>query len=403
MLNSMENTNINEENMIEASLDRAHRELDVLYEVSCAMRTTLELNHILYVILTGVTSHPGLGYNRALLFLANPKTHQLECKMAIGPESGEHANKIWRYIEASHQNLDDLIQTDKIAQVINESALFKSLKDLKIPLQSETSCLLATAYEKGQPWHVPPEVISQYSNDPLFRIFQSQELVIIPLKIKDAVIGLIIADNIFTQKPITPEDIKIFTMLADQAALAIENSRLYEMVVQKSLTDPVTDLWNHRFFQEKLSEEMTRAYESKRSLSLAMIDIDNFKSFNDTYGHQHGDKILREMAMILKECSREKDHLCRYGGEEFAIIFVETNKIQGLEIAERLRKRIAGHPFSSLDGQQPLKLTVSVGVASFPEDTDVKEKLIAFADKAMYIAKFSGKNQTCTIPPDQTH
>lgn len=389
----------NKNDAIEKSLDRAHRELDVLYEVSCAMRTTLELNHILYIILTGVTSHTGLGYNRALLFLVNPKTHNLECKMAIGPESGEHANRIWQYIEASHQDLDDLIKADKIAQVINESSLFKSLKDLKIPLIPETSYILAAAYQKGKPWHVPPEIISQYANDPLFRFFQTQELIIMPLRAKDTVIGLILADNIFTQKPITDDDIKIFSMLSDQAALAIENSRLYEMVVQKSLTDPITDLWNHRFFQEKLVDEIERMKQSPGALCLAMIDIDNFKALNDTYGHQHGDKILKELAQVLKDSSREKDLICRYGGEEFAILLRDTNKAKGLEIAERLRKNVESHAFSGVDPQQPLHITVSIGLAAYPEDTDSREKFISAADKAMYIAKFSGKNQTYPAHP----
>lgn len=383
---------------IEKSLDRARRELDVLYEISCAMRTTLELNHILYIILTGVTSHTGLGYNRALLFLVNPKSRHLECKMAIGPESGEHASRIWQYIETSHQEMDDLIKADKIAQVINESSLFKSLKDLKIPLNPDTSNLLVEAYQTGKPFHVSPDVISKYEGDPLFRLFRTQELVIMPLRARDDVIGLILADNIFTQKPITDEDIKIFSMLAGQAALAIENSRLYEMVVEKSLTDQITNLWNHRFFQERLATEIENV-KAQGSLCLAMIDIDNFKSLNDTYGHQHGDKVLRELAQVFKDSSREKDWICRYGGEEFAILLHDTGKAKGMEIAERLRKNVESHAFSGPDAQQKLHITISIGLAAFPDDAVSKEKLIAAADKAMYIAKFSGKNQTYAAHP----
>jgi len=99
-------------NIDKNQVEQADRELNVLYEVSCAMRTTLELNHILYIILTGVTSHTGLGYNRAILFLVNPLKRVLECKMAIGPESGEHANKVWEYIENCNQDINDLIQAN---------------------------------------------------------------------------------------------------------------------------------------------------------------------------------------------------------------------------------------------------------------------------------------------------
>ena len=377
-----------------SQLKRVDRELNVLYEVSCAMRTTLELKHVLYIILTGVTSHSGLGYNRALLFLVNNKNRSLECQMAIGPESGEHANKIWEYIENSNPNLEDLIQVDNVAITVNQSTLFRTVKDLKLPLDESNPSLLTKAYFRGTPWLLSPQEISQYTGDPLLRIFSTNELVIMPLRAKDNVNGLIIADNIYTRKPISDDDIRIFTMLANQAGLAIENSHLYEMVVQKSLTDPVTGLWNHRFFQETLAEEIKRAQKNNHPLSLAIIDIDNFKILNDTYGHQHGDRILKELAHIFRDSSREVDYVCRYGGEEFAIIFIGTRKNQGFDIAERLRARIEQHKFPTHGQQEEQRLTVSIGLSGFPDDAITKEDLIAQADKAMYIAKFSGKNKT---------
>ena len=381
---------------IEEDLGRANRELNVLYEISAAMRTTLELEHILYIILTGVTSHSGLGYNRALLFLLNSRANALECKMVIGPESGEHANKIWEYIENSNQRLDDLIQADKISQTIHQSSLYKALRDVRFYL-NDKNLLLVQAYDRGRPWHVPPELVNDFAQDPLFKYFQTRELVIMPLRAKDKVNGLIIADNIYTQKPITDEDMKIFTMLANQAGLAIENSQLYEMVVVKSQADSLTNLWNHGYFQDKLSEEIQRHRQAKEPLSLVMIDIDNFKKLNDTYGHQHGDVILKKIARLFREQSREKDFACRYGGEEFAIILEQTNKNQAFDSAERLRKRVENYTFPGATADQSMKITVSIGIATFPDDADNKEDLIAKADKAMYIAKFSGKNKTVLI------
>src|SRR3989338_4267797 len=113
MFQRMHNSPPSEDQNLE-KLNRAYRELNVLFEISAAMRTTLELNPVLYIILTGVTAHTGLGFNRALLFLVNKKDRCLECKMAIGPESGEHADKIWKYIATSKQELEDLIPTGKI-------------------------------------------------------------------------------------------------------------------------------------------------------------------------------------------------------------------------------------------------------------------------------------------------
>ena len=224
--------------------------------------------------------------------------------------------------------------------------------------------------------------------------YMTSELIIMPLKAKDKVNGLIIADNIYTQKAITDDDLKMFNMLANQAGLAIENSQLYEMIRHKSHTDSITNLWNHGFFQDQLSKELQQAKEKNEPLCLVMMDIDNFKKLNDTYGHQNGDIVLKELAGILKESARENDYPCRYGGEEFSLILTNMGKKDGHTIAERIRQKIEGYVFPNFSPDVNLKVTMSVGVASFPEDAQTKEELIALADKAMYIAKFSGKNQT---------
>lgn len=242
--------------------------------------------------------------------------------------------------------------------------------------------------------HIPEDKISTYAHDPLLQVFKTNELVIMPLKAKDKVNGIIIADNLFTRKPIVDDDLKIFMMLANQAGLAIENSQLYELVMHRSHTDPITNLWNHGFFQNKLSDSLEYAKKTNQPLSLMMIDIDNFKKLNDTYGHQNGDIILKEIANILKLSSRENDYVCRYGGEEFAIILNQTNKDQGFVIAERIRQKIESYSFPKFSSDQNLKVTVSIGISSFPQDVQTKEELITLADKAMYIAKFSGKNRT---------
>jgi diguanylate cyclase (GGDEF)-like protein len=368
----------------------------VLYEVSNAMRTTLDLKHILYIILTGVTAHTGLGFNRAILFLVNNISRSIEPQMAIGPESLEHAQKIWEYISRADQRLDDLIQEEKLDQDIGQKALFQSIKQLKIPLSTTKDNLLIASCIDGSPKHIPQEQILEYVNDPLLQVFKTNELVIMPLKVKDRVNGLIIADNLYTRKPITEDDLKIFAMLANQAGLAIENSRLYEMTKHKSHTDAITGLWNHGFFQDKLTEEIVKASKSNEKIGLMMIDVDNFKKLNDNYGHQNGDVVLKEIANILRESSRDGDYVCRYGGEEFSIILTQAGPDQGYQIAERIRQEVEKHPLPKFSSDEQLTVTVSIGLALFPnEGTDTKESLISRADKAMYTAKLSGKNQTC--------
>jgi diguanylate cyclase (GGDEF)-like protein len=373
-------------------LDLVRNELNILYEISNAMRTTLELNHILYIILTGVTADSGLGFNRAILFLVNEEKQYLEPKMAIGPESLEDARLIWKHITESNPDLEDLITKEKIDHTMKKAKLFQSIKELQIPLDSPNENVLANAYHLGAPMHIPKDRIEEFSKSALLQIIKTEEIVIMPLKAKDKVIGLIVADNHFTQKPISQRDLKTFMMLANQAGLAIENSQLYELVIEKSHTDTLTGLWNHGFFQNQLTQQLKITKLEEQTLSLIMIDIDNFKIINDTYGHQSGDFILKQIANILKDSSREIDYACRYGGEELAIILTKTDKEQGSIIAERIRKRIEDHSFKNLKSNDHLKITVSIGLASFPNDSSCSEDLIAKADKAMYEAKFSGKN-----------
>ncbi len=381
-------------NTLQKNLSQAREELAILYDISNAMRTTLELNHILHIILTGVTSHTGFGFNRAILFLINQKERTFEVRMAIGPQSGEEAARIWQHIEIEKKDLDDLIAQYQTSQN-PDTSFYQSIKHLRISLHSPEGGLLARVFETGSPLHIHHTDIHKYREDPLLKVFSSHELVIMPLKAKDKVNGIIIADNLYTQKPITSDDLKIFTMFTNQAGLAIENSQLYEIVVHKGHTDSLTSLWNHGFFQSTFLKEIDKAKHNHSPLNLLMIDIDNFKLLNDSLGHQNGDIVLTHMAKLLKELSRDKDYVCRYGGEEFAIILPETNHIQAFEIAERIREKMASTTFPINSHQQPVTLTISIGFAGIPDDADNKEELILKADKAMYTAKFIGKNKTC--------
>jgi diguanylate cyclase (GGDEF)-like protein len=327
--------------------------------------------------------------------MVNPERRSLEGKMVIAPESGERANEIWKYIQRENPSLEELIKREKVHQETRHSPFHESIKQLQISLNTLEGGLLAQAYAKGTSLHLHKADILKYPDDPLLRVFHTNELVIMPLKGKDEVKALIVADNLFTQKPITAENMQIFTMLANQAGLAIENAQLYELVVYKSHTDSLTNLWNHGYFQQALSVEIEKSRKNQTSLSLLIIDIDNFKNLNDKWGHQNGDFVLKELAEILRESSRTLDYVCRYGGEEFSMILTQTQKDQAFMIAERIRNRIEQYHFKQFAQEDGPTITVSIGVASFSQDAQTKEELIAFADKAMYIAKFSGKNKTC--------
>ncbi len=383
-----------EKKNLQEMLDRIRAELRMLYEIGNAMRTTLKLDEILFIILTGVTYHEGLGFNRAMLFLVNENENTLEGKMGIGPHSGEEAAHIWRQIEAEKMTLDDLISAYR-HPAKGDSELDRIVRNIKIPLREDAGILALTVLEGMTFEVISEEARLKVANEPVIQSLKAEYFVTVPLKAKDKTIGVILADNIFTKKPITKEDIRILTMFANHAGLAIENSRLYEQTVYQANTDSLTRLWNHGYFQHLLNEELKKAYESKSALSLIMLDIDNFKNYNDTLGHQMGDELLRDVARILKSTCNGKGEVARYGGEEFTVILPNTPKNDAYIIAESLRAAIGNYKFKNQEVQPNKNLTISAGVATYSEDALDKGRLVRTADMALYEAKRTGKNKTC--------
>jgi diguanylate cyclase (GGDEF)-like protein len=186
---------------------------------------------------------------------------------------------------------------------------------------------------------------------------------------------------------------ELFAYLVGQAAVSIENANLHETVQHQAVTDELTGLFNVRHFQESLDNEIERSRRFQSSVGLAMLDIDDFKRVNDTYGHQQGDLVLLEVARCLRALSRDIDEPARYGGEELAVILPQTD-LNGAELlAERMRVAIEALNIKRLDGQGTLGVTASFGVAALPQSAGDKESLIAAADAALYRAKRSGKNR----------
>ncbi len=170
--------------------------------------------------------------------------------------------------------------------------------------------------------------------------------------------------------------------------LAEANARLAQLAV----TDGLTGLYNHRHFHERLALEVERSGRNGLPLALFMIDVDHFKKYNDRNGHPAGDDVLRQVARLLADGRRANDFCARYGGEEFAVVLVDTPKLTAAQVAEKLRQRIAEYAFLHGDGQPSGRLTVSVGVASYPEDAGDAEALVRAADEALYKAKSGGRN-----------
>jgi diguanylate cyclase (GGDEF)-like protein len=382
------------EKLLKEELARLEWEFSLLYEISNAMRTTLKLDQILYIILTALTSHEGLGFNRAMLFLVNDKEGVLEGVMGIGPHTTEEAGKIWHAISQKKMTLDDFIASYDIFKKDAESKLNQIVKGIKIPLREDMGILALTILE-GMPFEITTNEAKKIVDPEIQRTLNTDFFVTIPLKAKDKVIGAILVDNIFNKKSITKTDVRMLAMFASHAGLAIENSRLYEETVYLSNTDWLTKLWNYGKLHQHLSIELENAKTGETSLSLVMIDVDNFKYYNDTLGHMLGDEALKKISLVLQSKSRKCDIAARYGGEEFAIVMPNTSKENARLFSERLRNEVEKTFADETEIDVAHRLTVSCGIAAYPEDADNKNELVSRADLALYEAKHAGKNRTC--------
>jgi len=175
--------------------------------------------------------------------------------------------------------------------------------------------------------------------------------------------------------------------------LCLDKIKLYDELQELSILDSLTKIYNRRHFMFRYKAEFQRAVKYKLNLAFLMIDIDHFKKINDTYGHLVGDAVLREVAIIIRENLREIDFLARFGGEEFSVVLPETDKASAIMAAERISTKVSRERIMVFD--ETLSVNISVGVATFPQNTLHPDVLVEVADKALYKAKLSGRNRVC--------
>jgi len=218
-------------------------------------------------------------------------------------------------------------------------------------------------------------------------------LVVAPMIYSERLQGIIGAGEKLQFQNFTEADFEIFHILVNIISISIGNSHMFQEIRTLSLTDAMTGLHNYRYFEDRLKEEINRAKRHKKNVSLMIMDIDHFKNYNDTLGHQAGDEVLRTIGKILRETIRDEDIVARYGGEEFCIILPGIEK-KGIPIlGERVRKKIESEKFFKEEVQPGGQVTISIGTATFPEDAEKYSDLVENADKALYQAKNAGRNQ----------
>ncbi|MFZ5874784.1 MAG: diguanylate cyclase [Nitrospirota bacterium] len=224
----------------------------------------------------------------------------------------------------------------------------------------------------------------------LIRPLGLYNLVAVPFSYQGRVSGLIVVAN--KPKWVTHEDGRLLSVFANHAAMAIANLSFYQEIQQLAIRDGLTGLHNYRYFRQQIARTVQHARRYESPLSLLMIDLDNFKRYNDAYGHLKGDHILKEVAALLLAYTRSADLVARYGGEEFVVLLPEIDEEQAHRVAEKIRQVVEAHPFTLAAGELPQSLTISVGVASSIGEWSA-DMLIQTADDALYRAKASGKNR----------
>lgn len=240
--------------------------------------------------------------------------------------------------------------------------------------------------------------IPEFRNSKSKKVFSHQGCLLIkPILLKKhAIVGYL---TIYSKKIHAFSEKELFFLdnLTTHLGQILAKINEFEQFQQQSITDSLTQIPNRRFFDNQLSHEIERAHRYNHPLTLLMIDIDHFKKYNDKYGHPVGDIALKNVVRCLQKILRKGDFLARYGGEEFMVILPETAKKQGFKVAEKLRLAVEKSAQQNSDSNKTRKLTISIGIASLPEDSAEISVLIKMVDQALYWAKSQGRNRTGDI------
>ena len=213
---------------------------------------------------------------------------------------------------------------------------------------------------------------------------------VVPLKLRGTVTGVLGVERL-GGRVFQEQELEVAQLFANMAAIAIQNAQAYEELERRATSDGLTGLHNHRHFHETLDLATRRGERYGESFCLLMMDLDHFKSVNDTVGHQRGDDVLRAVSDVLRGCARDTDYLARYGGEEFTVILPRTGLHEAVALAHRIRAGVAGVDA----GHAGLHVSMSVGVAAFPASAATSEGLLAAADAALLRAKALGRDRVC--------
>ena len=333
------------------ALERSKHEHERFYSASAALNRALTLDEVYDAAIAGARGVCEFEFGAIATYEARRGSHTIRRVV------GEGADKL---LGTSHKD------PSSIASMVAKNKL---------------------ALPAGGDWHERDVPVFSHP----MRIKDYESLLVVPLIVKDEVTGTFTVAA--TRAGAFPSDRRdMLGVIANQVAVSMQNARMYEALEEQATTDGLTGLVNHRTFQERFAAMLGRAERHDLSVSMLLTDIDHFKKINDSYGHPTGDEVLRRVAAILKASARKIDIVARYGGEEFALVLEGTDRAGAAQLAERIRQEVEAQSFPSSKGT--FGATLSIGVASYPDDSRDKPEIIARADQALYSAKHGGRNRT---------
>lgn len=334
-----------------ATLRRRNTELEAMVELGKALTATLDLKEVLNAVMTSVCQL--MRASTWSLLLIDDATQELVFEVVVSPVA-------------------------------------ERLKGRRLPLHHGVAGWVAT---HGEALMIPDVQLDQRfaAGFDLETAFATRSIVCVPLKSSDRILGVIELINPLDDE-FTDSDLQLLATIADFAAIAVENARNYQRIQQLVITDDLTGLYNARHMNRLIEHELARAERYATPLSLVFIDLDFFKTVNDTRGHLIGSRLLAEFGAFLHQHIRKVDLAARYGGDEFVLILPETPKRGALTLCNTLLEQLRSHAFISGSDEIPVHITASIGIAVYPDDAADKEELVAKADALMYEVKAASRN-----------
>ena len=320
-------------------------------------------------------------------------------------EPGDPYQTVLRHcVELLRSERGSLMLFDEGANALQVKAAFGPRAEFAHEMRVQLGDSVAgAAWQEGRPLVVRDLAASGHRPAPADRSYKSNSFICYPIQLGGRKVGLLNMTDKAGGGAYDELDLGLLDLLVPQMALALDRAEWHQKATQfqlLSITDALTGLVNRRYLEERLSEELERSKRHRFAMSFLMIDIDNFKEYNDRHGHPAGDLALEMTAQCLKSALRSADVAARYGGEEFSVLLPQTNISEAHVIAERIRRRVERTQYPHGKSQPLGAVTISVGISAFSPKLDTPAQIIAAADHALYVAKSHGKNRVeAHVPP----